>query len=168
MPRMTDHSHFDFRHESSQPEAQIFVPWSTSPEDRQLAYYARGTGTSFDLWVVSLEHSASGLVAGRPEVFLATPKFETYPAISPDGRTLAYVSYEYGRQEIYVRGFPEGRQATSVVAYGGAPPVWSRESPVLYFLGEDRHVMAVDYETQEGRFLVSEPRCLPQGRYVLS
>jgi serine/threonine-protein kinase len=129
------------------PEPQIVVPWSTSPEDRALAYYVRGTGGSFDLWVASIEHAASGLVAARPEVFVATAAFETYPAISPDGRALAYTSFEYGRQEIYVRPFPGGGQATRVAALGGGPPVWSRDSTELYYLSEDRRVMSVDYDS---------------------
>ena len=71
-----------------------------------------------------------------PVVADAFDEFE--PALSPDGRWLAYVSDESGRPEVYVRSFP----ATSagkwqVSTEGGIEPAWSGNSRELYFRSLD-------------------------------
>ncbi|MEE2776022.1 MAG: hypothetical protein VYE73_04585 [Acidobacteriota bacterium] len=71
--------------------------------------------------------------------------------ISPDGRWLAYQSDEAGRDEAYVRPFPDvdsSKWASSTD--GGREPVWSRGgSSELYYRG-DSHVMAVSIATTPG------------------
>ena len=60
---------------------------------------------------------------------------EGYPALSADGRWLAYVGDESGRPEVYVRAFP-GMGAKVVVSQnGGSEPVWSRDGRELFYLG---------------------------------
>jgi hypothetical protein len=58
---------------------------------------------------------------------------ETAPAISPDGRWLAYLSNESGVQEVYVQEFRKGGQRWPVSSAGGSEPVWARDSERLYF-----------------------------------
>ncbi|MGD8339534.1 MAG: protein kinase [Gammaproteobacteria bacterium] len=56
------------------------------------------------------------------------------PALSPSGRWLAYQSNESGRDEIYVRPFPDvdaGRWLIS--SGGGAEPVWGVDDTELFF-----------------------------------
>ena len=66
---------------------------------------------------------------------LATPASELYPQISPDGRWIAYQSEESGRDEIYVRPFPNVGQARwQVSTSGGAVPRWSKNGRELYFM----------------------------------
>jgi len=50
------------------------------------------------------------------------PGTQIRPAISPDGRWLAYESSESGREEIYVRPFPEGGPPVQVTATAGLDP----------------------------------------------
>ena len=66
---------------------------------------------------------------------LAAPGYDQMsPALSPDGRWLAYTSRESGRNEVYVRPFPDvdaGRWQVS--RNGGIEPMWShngRELPL--------------------------------------
>ena len=48
------------------------------------------------------------------------------PTLSPDGRWLAYVSNEAGREEIYVRPFPDADSGRWLVSTdGGVEPVWA-------------------------------------------
>src|SRR5688500_16438835 len=59
---------------------------------------------------------------------------EVAPALSPDGRWLAYVSNESGVFEVYVRPFPnvaDGRWQISVS--GGAEPVWANSGRELFY-----------------------------------
>jgi serine/threonine-protein kinase len=57
------------------------------------------------------------------------------PAISPDGRWLAYQSNESGRAEVYVRPFPDVEKARAQVSTeGGVEPRWSRNGRELFFV----------------------------------
>jgi serine/threonine-protein kinase len=71
-------------------------------------------------------------VETRP--LLNTTYSERAPAISPDGRWLAYQSDESGRAEVYVRPFPavdQGRWTISVG--GGTEPRWAPNGRELFF-----------------------------------
>jgi eukaryotic-like serine/threonine-protein kinase len=71
-------------------------------------------------------------VETRP--LLNMPYNETAPAISPDGRWLAYQSDESGRAEVYVRPFPAVDQALSPISIGGgSEPRWARDGSELFF-----------------------------------
>ncbi|HXW97964.1 MAG TPA: protein kinase [Gemmatimonadales bacterium] len=60
---------------------------------------------------------------------------EYSPALSPDGRWIAYVSVESGREEIYVRPFPETSRARwQVSTAGGAQPAWSHSGRELFYV----------------------------------
>jgi len=55
---------------------------------------------------------------------------------SPDGHWVAYVSDESGRNEVYVRPYPEGTRVQISVA-GGSQPVWSSNGHELFFRSGD-------------------------------
>jgi len=56
------------------------------------------------------------------------------PAVSPDGRWLAYVSSETGRDEIYVQLFPDLRGGKWLVSSaGGNEPLWSGDGRELFY-----------------------------------
>jgi len=59
---------------------------------------------------------------------------ETAPALSPDGRWLAYVSNESGAHEVYVRPFPNiGDGRWQISTQGGAEPVWAHSGRELFY-----------------------------------
>jgi len=92
---------------------------------------------------------------------------EAQPRISPDGRWVAYTSNESGRNQVYVRPFPEvegGRWQVSTS--GGDSPLWSPAGRELYFRNGDQ-VMAVPIETDPA-FSPGTPKTLFQGTYVSS
>lgn len=69
-----------------------------------------------------------------PQQLLAEEVDEASPALSPDGRWLAYTSNESNRYELYVRPFPDvnaGRWQVSID--GGRSPRWSRDGSELFF-----------------------------------
>jgi serine/threonine-protein kinase len=56
------------------------------------------------------------------------------PALSPDGRWLAYTSSESGRNEVYVRPFPDVEAGRWQVSRdGGTEPAWSHSGRELFF-----------------------------------
>jgi len=70
------------------------------------------------------------------------------PALSPDGRLLAYASNESGQFEVYVRSFPDisvGRIPVST--NGGTQPKWSRSGQELFFVSADGQMMGARIET---------------------
>ena len=107
----------------------------------------------------------SDLMAIRPGVdkapvpLLTTPFEERVPVLSPNGRFLAYVSNESGRQEIYVRPFPNVQAGRwQVSAAGGTAPLWSRNGAELFYLSEG-NMMATSVRTAP-TFAVAEQRAL--------
>ncbi len=76
--------------------------------------------------------------------FLATGADEFNPALSPDGRWLAYTSNETGRDEVYVAAFPGPGRPLQVSADGGTGPLWSHDGRTLYYRALDGRFMAVD------------------------
>ena len=72
-----------------------------------------------------------------------SPFVERQPALSPDGRWVAYVSNDAGNDEVYVRPFPniEGGH-WQVSSGGGGSPVWSADGKQLYFLDASNRMIA--------------------------
>jgi len=74
---------------------------------------------------------------------------ETAAALSPDGRWMAYVSDESGRPEIYIRPFPEaGASRWQVSKNGGREPLWAHSGRELFYISEDRNMMAAQVATE--------------------
>ena len=98
------------------PESTTVLVRFTSPGSRDIAQAQIGRDT-----VVPL---------------VASPAYqEIGPALSPDGKWLAYASNESGRYEVYVRPYPNvnaGRWQLSQA--GGLTPVWSRNGRELFYL----------------------------------
>lgn len=62
-----------------------------------------------------------------------TPATSAFGAISPDGRFLAYSTDTTGRQEVYVRRFPDGQTRWRVTKVGGSAPRWAEGGEQLYY-----------------------------------
>jgi serine/threonine-protein kinase len=96
-------------------------------------------------------------------VVASTEYLEFDPALSPNGRWLAYVSNRTGTNEVWVQGYPDGRPMR-VSRNGGFEPQWSRDGSELFYW-QSNAVMAVPVET-EGAFSFGTPVQLFTGRYL--
>jgi eukaryotic-like serine/threonine-protein kinase len=73
-------------------------------------------------------------VDSAPTTLLATSYAEVDPALSPDGRWLAYTSNETGRHEVYVVPFPNVTAAKWPISTSGASqPLWAHNGKELFF-----------------------------------
>jgi Tol biopolymer transport system component len=109
------------------PGAELRFPSSITPDGNTLFYRETAAATGFDIHRVSL----SGERTSTP--VLVTPFNESSPQISPDGRWLAYVSDQSGRNEVYVRRWPDGAAEWQISTDGGTEPVWDPDGRTLYF-----------------------------------
>jgi serine/threonine-protein kinase len=105
---------------------------------------------------------------GQPKVLLRQAGQQIAPAISPDGRWMAYTSDESGRSEVYVTPFaPQGPAPGGkwqVSNDGGAVPRWSPIGRELFYRGPDRRVMAVAYTSKSDSFAAEKPRVWAEKR----
>jgi len=95
-------------------------------DGQSLAFTASSIASGFDVWIAD----AGG---GRPSAFLSSP-FNEYGAVfSPDGRWVAYVSDETGREEVYLRSYPDGGNQVQVSSGGGTNPLWGPGAGRLHY-----------------------------------
>jgi len=131
--------------------------WSFSPDGKRLAYADYGSGSG-DLWTIPLENDGGGPRAGKAEVFLQTPATNLAPAFSPDGRWIAYGSFEAGASEIYVRAFPDNGRKWQISNNGAAFAVWSRNGRDLFYRTPEQQIMVVSYTAKGDTFVPEKPR----------
>jgi serine/threonine-protein kinase len=115
-------------------------------------------GGRVDLWTAAVESENGQLKAGKPEVFLQTSANTAFPEFSPDGRWIAYESWESGISEIYVRAFPKRDEQWQISNSGGTWPLWSRNSRELFYHTEDQRIMVAAYTVKGDSFVPDKPR----------
>ena len=98
-----------------------------SPDGEWLAI-REGNTNAADILVASLQGEDR-----TPRPFVQTSFVERALAISPDGRWLAYVSDEAGRDEVYVRAFPQSAGQVQVSVNGGQAPRWAPDGDELFY-----------------------------------
>ena len=100
--------------------------------------------------------------AGQIRDVVVTEDAEYDPALSPNGRWLAYASNRTGQIEVWVKGYPDGAPG-ACRRNGGYEPRWSLDGRELFYL-QGRSMMAIAVET-EGEFSFSAPVELFTGPY---
>jgi eukaryotic-like serine/threonine-protein kinase len=110
------------------------MPLDWSPDGRHVLFREDDPDTNMDVWVLRMPER-------RPIPFLRTPFREEDAKFSPDGRWVAYMSNETGRDEIYVASFPEGTAKRKVSLNGGRAPRWSRDGKEFFFVESNRTIL---------------------------
>jgi Tol biopolymer transport system component len=95
----------------------------------------------------------------QPFPVVQTEANEQFSHLSPDGRWLAYEADVSGRVEVYVVSFPAGTGRLQISNNGGSSARWSARGNELFYISEDRRVMAVAIKSGE-RFEASAPKAL--------
>lgn len=131
-------------------------PSSFSPDGRALLYTAGTSDTleNMDLYLLSLE--------GKREhrSWLAGPARELAAFFSPEGRLVAYVSNETGRNEVYVQPYPGPGPKIKVSTDGGMEPAWAPGGRAIFYRTADS-LMAAPVETQPALSIGTARTLLP-------
>ncbi|HJO38776.1 MAG: protein kinase [Vicinamibacterales bacterium] len=107
--------------------------------------------------------------SGTPRPLLATDDNEALPAVSPNGRWMAYASDVTGQSEIWARPYAEDGAPVRISTDDGTDPLWSAEladpdrlefsSPERLFESPGIHPEEHSYDVlPDGRFVMLEPR----------
>ncbi len=120
-------------------------PSAVSPDGKVLSVMQDG-----DIWLLSLE--------GTPKAspFIESPAREANPVFSPDGKYLAFETYESGKAEVVVVPFPSRGGKWQISSGGGSNPIWSPSGKEIYFI-QGKSVFAATVQTGES-FDYSAPR----------
>jgi len=135
-------------------------PTSWSRDGKYLAFIQWAPDTDWDVWVLPLEGDR------KPIALLRTPFRELSPVFSPDSRWLAYVSNETGRNEVYVRPFPDAAGRWKISTEGGTQPRWAGNGRELFYRNGNK-MLAVSIDTRNG-FVASRPKLLFEGSYRMN
>jgi dipeptidyl aminopeptidase/acylaminoacyl peptidase len=106
------------------------IPAAWSSDGTSLVYWLYDPKTGSDQWMLPLAG------ARKPTVLLDSRFAEGHSQVSPDGKWLAYMSDQTGRQEIYVKPFPSGDGLWQISAAGGVFPRWRRDGREVFFFSQ--------------------------------
>jgi serine/threonine-protein kinase len=117
-------------------------PYSFTPDGRTLAWTdMRGENNAIRLSPVGRRGEAKVWAKGDFDM----------PAVSPDGRWIAYESGEGGTLHVVVQSFPEPGRKVQASTTGGRRPVWTRDSKRVYFRDGNRFYFVRVEAGQGGR-----------------
>jgi Tol biopolymer transport system component len=144
----------------TQSDARNTAQASWASDGRTIVFSEELPATSNDIWTTRAGES--------PEPLIATRARELGPRLSPDSRWIAYESDESGRNEVYVRPFPnvnEGRWTLSTT--GGWTPVWAPDGRELFYMN-GATLMVVPVTTDGGTLVAGKPELLFDGPFDTS
>jgi dipeptidyl aminopeptidase/acylaminoacyl peptidase len=131
-------------------------PTSWSPDGRYLFYESWGSDGGSDIF-------AFDLVEESPPIALQPSAFnERAAAISPDGRWLAYMSDESGRDDVYVTSFPEGGRKWQVSTREMSYSRWGTDDQ-LFLVDPNGGVQVAEVDGSGDTFRVGRIEDLFQG-----
>jgi Tol biopolymer transport system component len=141
-------------------EFTYMTPFAWADGGKLLVFQEDSRGdTGLDIGVIPIEGTHT------PRLVIKGPSDEGRPAMSPNGRWIAYQSNLSGRWEVYVQPFPDLNGRWQVSTQGGLAPLWGPNGRELFYRNGNA-VMSVGVETAGNTFRYSTPVVLFEGSYV--
>jgi Tol biopolymer transport system component len=116
----------------------MLTDWSS---DGRFLIYSGPDMSGSRLWLFQNPEISHGKT--KPVEFLSSANDVMHANFSPDGRYVAYTSNETGTYQVYCQTFPLSNRKWLVSTNGGYEPRWRGDSHEIYYLSEDRKMMAV-------------------------
>ena len=134
------------------------LPQATTPTGELLILQGSGP----PLQVHSLRYTDGQWLSSQ---LMDEPYIVSHIRISPDGRWLSYTSDESGRDEVYVRPWPDIESGKWAISNnGGADLQWNPATNELFFLQRsDSTLISVRYSVEEESFIPELPTALLSG-----
>jgi hypothetical protein len=155
-PHAKDAASFEALESMGSTKAHAFTP-----DGRYMIFHADPPGGVKGIHAVEL--------SGRQEAVLIAPARSTSnPALSPDGRWVAYMRGESTNGHVVVRRFdarnPGSVTDVPVSREGGRDPFWSADGTELFYVSRSGHIMGLRFDP-DAEPPISEPeRLVPAGR----
>jgi len=95
---------------------------------------------------------------GETRTLLEAEFSQSQGTLSPDGRWLAYVSTESGREEVYVRPYPALNRKWRISVDGGTRPDWNADGTALLYATKIGEFFTVPIVAEGDELVASSPR----------
>jgi serine/threonine-protein kinase len=105
------------------------VPADWTTDGRTLVFVKDMADEPWDIWALTREQTT-----WRATPVVRSRFSDIEPALSPDGRWLAYVSDESGQPQVFVQPFPGPGARHHISIDSGREPLWARDGKTLYYL----------------------------------
>lgn len=129
-------------------------PSSWSSDGRILLFDHLDKSGKISVWALPLAGDH------KPYAVMQTQFNAQMGKISPDGRWLAYVSNDSGKDDVYVSPFSKDGARVQVSTLGGSQPRWRQDGRELFFVSPERNVMIADLVQDRGELRVRDVRPL--------
>jgi Tol biopolymer transport system component len=126
----------------------LLTDWSS---DGRYILYSSTASAGSQLWRLPM------IGEKKPIFLLDSPSEIMHANFSPNVQMVAYTSNESGQYEVYVETVPQSDKKRQISIHGGYEPRWRADGNEIYYLSEDRRLMAV---TVDANFSFGSPRPL--------
>uniref|UniRef100_A0A832I4D1 Serine/threonine-protein kinase n=1 Tax=Eiseniibacteriota bacterium TaxID=2212470 RepID=A0A832I4D1_UNCEI len=137
------------------------VAFATERDVMPLQWTPGGGGILFGSISTHLNNDGLSLLdpaTGHERVLLATDAGHVRQGqVSPDGRWLAYASYESGTSQIYVQDYPGLRGRWQASVRGGFMPRWRRDAKELFYVDIDGRIHGLSVAAQDSSLALGNP-----------
>ncbi len=111
------------------------LAWSKDGRFVGVSKFSVNGSSQGDLWIHPTDPSS------KPFPYMASTFNESDMRFSPDGRFVAYVSNESGRNEVYVGSFPLPAETLLLSTEGGTAPRWSDDGREVFYIAHNGSMM---------------------------
>jgi Tol biopolymer transport system component len=133
---------------------QEVADWSPDGRSLLVAAISRAGSefgdTSWDQWIVPLDGSA-------PTPYLATPAFERFARISPDGRWVLFEVFEKGQSNIFIDSYPASGQRVPLATGTTGVAMWGRGGGEVLYADAQNDLVSVSLDFTGGGIRPGQP-----------